>query len=707
MTTLSLARPIENIHTSHEAKVLAIIEHLMPALSGWRLGEGGRDELSALENDIQEKGVALEISKNAMMTARDQHDSAMFNPFNQYNLLTTIGILSVASFIIYFASLGVAWSCLVYLLAIAFIVLVGISNVSKLKKDLSATVYQREVEGAKLSANLADLSEIKARLSTEIASRATRFPEVKVADVRFRLEGARIAGHNVLLDISGAHDAVTLKAIDISGLKSDLTKISERVHSLLLVPPLLTPGERAPEEDPFLALFGEEEQLQDLVNEFTLNLGKVKDAILRLPLVPSQSLLMERLAAGDLEVSENVSAIELSGLIGMQSAIVKFSDQVDLTRESGPQTFVELSEVFESLTEICNLYANARVSSINTIHANVIDVLNRAAWCNRRFYCPRSIQSPKYIEDLLGIEPNLAYLLGFGELMQRLRGDAEIGKRLDAKPEIEVQLHDAYYTIHDFIEGVAFDENGVRKDEGGRPRHMEEQFQEAVKRFANLLQTAMTGAAYPMLNFSSEAQIFYDPEVDEWGSTTLPYVYKTAEAIKYGGLVKAYSDLMVPLWEHLWTEKADFRKSELFRTNDAMIRMSEKESEKLINIADQFRADMRTVRENVHLIESDLKSKYSEITMFRDSMDNLGLLSPRAKEAITDEKLRDILLSDTKLSTTDRYEISLGAIPQSQAQNRGTVYDPIDIVREPNAIVTCRPSTGPRLLSSSEGRAHE
>src|SRR6185312_10039055 len=105
----------------------------------------------------------------------------------------------------------------------------------------------------------------------------------------------------------------------------------------------------------------------------------------------------------------------------------------------------------------------------------------------------------------------------------------------------------------------------------------------------------------------------------------------TTDTIKYGSVIKAYSDLMIPLWEHLWTEKADFRKSELFRTNESMIRMSEKESEKLINVADQFRADMRTVRENVYLIESDLKSKYSEIISFRDSMGRLGLLSERGK----------------------------------------------------------------------------
>jgi hypothetical protein len=79
-------------------------------------------------------------------------------------------------------------------------------------------------------------------------------------------------------------------------------------------------------------------------------------------------------------------------------------------------------------------------------------------------------------------------------------------------------------------------------------------------------------------------------------SDTIPYVYNTATMLRYGQVLKVTSDLMVPLWEHLWTEKADFRKSELFRTNESLIRMSEKESEKLIEVGNQFKADMNRYR---------------------------------------------------------------------------------------------------------------
>jgi hypothetical protein len=705
MTTLSLARPIENIDASHEAKVLAIIAHLMPALSEWRRGEDLRDELSRVEDEIEKKQVLLRVSKDALAAARVQHGAAKPVDFEQTHFMIMGGGAIVG---VIFAAMGyVVVGLIVALVLAGGGAGVAFANTAKKNGETEAAISRHDTEAQKLAAVLADLTSKRVSLSAQIANRAAGFPDVKVADVRFGLSCAQIAGHNVLLDTSSTHDDVTLKAVDVSELKADLSKISERVQTLLAVPPLLTPDESAATQDPVHALFGEEEQLQDLVGEFTVNLGKVKDVVLRIPLVPARSLLAERLASGVMDVSAGDAAIEMAGLSGVDERIAKFDEQVSATRDSGPRTFAELTEVFENLVTVCNLYANARVTSINTIHANVIDVLNRAAWCNRRFYCPRTIQAPKYVQELLGVDPERAYLLAYDDLIQRLKGDPEIAKRLNAKPEIDRQLHEAYYAVHDFTEGMVFDESGNRADNGSRPRHIEEQFQEAVKRFTNLMQTAMTGAAYPVLNFSSEAQLYYDPEAEEWTSNTSPYTYNTAETVKYGSVVKAYSDLMVPLWEHLWTEKTDFRKSELFRTNESMIRMSEKESEKLINIADQFRADMRTVRENIHVIESDLKSKYSEITSFRDSMERLELLSPRAKEAITDEKLQHILLGDLKVFSTDRYETSLSAIPQAQAQNRGTVYDPIDIVREPNAIVTCRPSTGPRLLPDSRVDARE
>jgi hypothetical protein len=696
MALLSVARPIENIDSAVHAKVLAVIDHLMPMLSDWRLGEDLRSDIAATEQKIRDAQTELKGVKSKLIETKTQLAAVKSMIFGKLPIALLVG--------------GVVGGALIAISAFSFgivlaIALVGIGLfVSKSAGSKQKTYWFEQLAGvetkfAQLDSSVTSLISHNANLAAQLSKRAVGFPEINVADVRFGLEGAEIAGHKVLLDLSGVHTEATLKAVDVSGLQTGLTHISDRVRTLLSVPPLLTPGAQAETDDPVHALFGEEDQLQDMVSEFTVNLGKLRDVTLKLPLVPKESVLIQRLNAGAMNVTVNQTAINLMGKAGNVDQIQSFVNEVNQTKINGQKVFQELADVFSNLESACNLYANARITSVNTIHENLIEVLNRAAWCNRKFYCPRTIQSPKYLEDLLGLDPKKAYLLSLDDLIGRLRSDGEVCRRLDAKPEIEEQLTEAYYGVQEFMGGVSFDQHGGRIDTGSRPKHIEQQFQEAIRQFSNVFQKALTGTTYPILNFSTEAQLYYEPESDEWASKSAPYVYGTADALKYGSVVKAYADLMLPMWEHLWTEKTDFRKSELFRTNESMIRMSEKESEKLINIADQFRADMRTVRENVYLIESDLKSKYSEIISFRDGMDQLGLLSVRAKESVTDEKLQAILLGESALSSTDRYETMLSTMPQSQAENRGTVHDPIDMIKEPDALLTYRSSPSVRLLT--------
>jgi hypothetical protein len=129
-----------------------------------------------------------------------------------------------------------------------------------------------------------------------------------------------------------------------------------------------------------------------------------------------------------------------------------------------------------------------------------------------------------------------------------------------------------------------------------------------------------------------------------------------------------------------------------------MIRMSEKESEKLIEIGNQFRSDMRGNRENIYLIEADLKSKHAEIVSFRDGLHKLGLLSDRSMQQLSDERLASLVIQDSPLSVSDRYETTLSALPQAQAEGRGTAADPIDMVKDPAVLLSYEAHDAPRLM---------
>lgn len=696
MSKLVLVKPIENIDNVDESLVLGVIHHLMPMLSSWRKGEDLRQELAVAQTLTPAAKKVLDSAQATQSAAATAHKSAAERVFTGSARATLIAAAVIGGI----AAWQVGWfvGAIVATALGIWAMLIAQKAAKAIKTALGISLAKADTQLAWADTYYRDnLHKIQA-LQEDIKTRELGFPDIQVSPVEFLLQTADVSGHAVLIDLSQSHSDVQLKAVDVSAMEEGLSHITDKVNTLLSVPPLLTPQEHAHSDDPVHELFGEENDLQQLVSQFTLSMGKLRDVNLTLPLVPKDSILMERATQASLPDADK--GVQLRMTSNLDSiAIEQFVEQANNNRERGHALFAELNEVFSNLDRVCHLYSQARVTSVNTLHNNLLGVLNSASWCGRRFYCPRTIQEPQYVEDLLGIRASKAYLLSLDDLFTRLHSDSEINKRLQTKPELEETLAQSYQEVQEFMDGVSFDAEGRRLDQGKRPKHIESQFDEAIQRFTHVLQKIMTGSAYPVLNFSAESQLYYDPDNQEWTSNVSPYVYSSADAMKYGSVVKAYSDLMIPLWEHLWTEKADFRKSELFRTNEEMRRMTEKESEKLIDIANQFRADMRAVRENVHLLESDLHSKYSEILSFRDSMSALGLMSDRAAEAVSDAKLQKFIMGDSALSVAERYETMLGTMPQAQAENRGAVHDPIDIIREPDALLPQPAGYSARLLA--------
>lgn len=703
MPTLSLSRPVENLRSAEEANVIALIDHLVPVLDDWRKGEDLRNELTEIEASFAPNQKQMSDAKGRLATVEEVRDG-VYSKFDSYGKVP-VGMLAIGVVLVVW---GIITSSFFFILFGAGLVIAGIvvgrSSATGRFRALAQQAGQIEAEIASIDTARQRAEARKAQVEGDIASRSGGFPEVWVADLHFLMKTAKVAGRRVLLDLSGVGTETVLKAVDVSGLQAGLKDISNMASALLDVPPMLAPGDLANVDDPVHQLFGEESDLQELVTEFSLQLRKIRDVSLKLPLVSPRNIITQRLTAVDhrkagVHRAHDGPVIALSSKSASPQETQAFVDEVERSRQTGAQVFSDLQEVFNNLESACLLYANSRTTSVNIIHQNLTEVLNRASWCNRRFYCPRTILSPQYLQDLLGVVPDDAYMLSFDDLVERLRSDSEISKRLADKQELETQLSDAYDSVQNFLNEGTFAGDGNADDGRARPRHIEEQFRESVKLFANVLNKIMTGSSYPILNFSSEARVFFDPESDEWRSDVVPYTYTTANILKYGGVVKAYSDLMLPLWEHLWTEKADFRKSELFRTNESMIRMTEKESEKLIDIGNQFRADMRTVRENVYLLESELNSKHVEIVNFRDSMSELNLLSERAKVAVSDDKLKGMIIGEPVIPKMDKCESIISLLPQSQAENRGTAHDPIDMIKEPDALIGYQGNVGIRLLA--------
>jgi len=696
-----LIRPFNNISDPNEESVLAILAHLTPVLEDWRAGEDFRMELEELNSAKPklESEIATLVGQIKQANEELQH---LFKNFKTFPLpLAIVGaIVAIGGF----ASANLAALPAGNIIGLLGLVCVagGVAKLLMTKKKLSEELLRLNQA---LNSKSTQLTQIKGNiedLKKELLSRVDTFPEVTQIRGAFPVSSKNILGRQMLLDESGLFPSTALETIDLSAIQSDLDSITQKIDAIKKVPVLLSSATDGEGQDAINSLYGEENVIQSLVNEFTHALGQIKDVELSLPLVPKDSVLARtykdgKATNGNYGVTD---IIQINPSVVNVDEIDRFVDQVNSTKDFGIKVLGELKDTFDSLQGICESYSFARSASINNVHESLFEVLNKASWCSKRFYCPRTIQAPAYLEDLLNIHPSDAHKLSFDVLMSNLRSDPIIAARIVERPELSNELRAHYQAIYDLKGDIDFDDAGNLIDVGERPAYITDQYQEVLARFKSALSVIMTGSPNPILAFSNEAEMYYDPEVDEWRSDTIPYVYTTSNMMRYGQVLKVTSDLMIPLWEHLWTEKSDFRKSELFRTNESLIRMTEKESEKLIEVGNQFRADMRTVRENVFLLESELTSKCDELIQFRDGMDQLGLLSEKQKSFMTDEKLKAISLGDgSVLKEGEEYQTLLGLEPRVQAERRGTVGDPIDFVRSPDILITYKGTSVKRLTS--------
>jgi len=688
-----LVSPISNAANADEEIVLAIAAHLEPILIDWRAGQDLKKDILDLEALMPDLNDQVERLQRGMSDLSEKIEHAS-KDFSSPPLLLIIGgvILGAVLFFLGFVFGGL-------ILGIGLIAF-GSFSLNKVK---SALQEEKNELAKKLSTAEEKIKEISSQIDSsksEIQARGNSFPEVKQVRATFPLGHKKILGQSTLVDESGVLDNVQLHTIDLSETQSNLDAISSKLHELQEVPVLLSVNTKSTSDDAVDTLFGEEDEIQELVYEFTASLSQVKDVSLTIPLVSNKSEIAKRFASGTYSKIEYAES-DLAKVRAPKSSsqgIDAFINQVNQTKEFGVKVLAELKETFENLERVCLSYSNARSNSINNVHGKLFEVLNKASWCSKRFYCPRSIQAPVFLHDVLGVQPKHAHKLDFDQIILNLRQDKVIAARMKDKPELCDELFANYNAVQEFKGEIEFDDLGEPIDSGDRPAYIDDQFSEALARFRSNLSVVMTGSPNPILNFSQQSELFFDPEVDEWRSSTVPYVYSTSEVLRYGQVLKVTSDLMIPLWEHLWTEKSDFRKSELFRTNESLIRMTEKESEKLIEIANQYRSDMRSVRENINLLESDLKSKYDEIIAFRDGMQALGLLSERQKQFLTEEKMKSLTLGDHSiLAEGEQHETYLGMEPRVQAERRGSAEDPIDLIRSPDILIPYKHHSAKRL----------
>lgn len=583
----------------------------------------------------------------------------------------------------------------------------------------TAVIYWREKKTAhdKVTGwerEVASLWDAAQALRTQDASLGEQIQSIRpstavraVGRVYFPATIKTVGGYGVALDGSGAVPEARFRLADFTYDAGELSQIIGAIEHLKHPPVMLQPAQGAGAGD-IDALHGEEILLRDTVTRFARFVGSVPTTDVSLPLLPRSELTRAGLRL------DGRSGLPFPGAILVDSRSARFAPAIGRLNETlgsvqlqGAAPKEALRRSYETIAGLLGQYRELRTTSMGKIHGQLLGAMGRSSWCAVHFYCPKATRNPAWIQKRIGIDVDMAHEMHQGDLMKALSADDEIRQRLDARPELIDQLDRAWMALDELRQGIEdLRTSALVSAEGigvaaapsaatysGVIRGLESQREQVVRQYRDVVREILFGSRRPLIEMSKLPRLSLDPDTGVWRNETAGTEYPDFEEIECTQVLRLHEDLLFPVWRHLWSEKADFRKSELFRTNEQLLRMSEKESEKLISIGNQFRDDMRTTREVLKQVEGELGGKLDQMRGTRDALMALGLLSKEGAQTLGEESLAALDAGAGKaLLHAEVRETMLALEPQAQTERRERAADPIDLIGSPAILFQASPA---------------
>lgn len=591
----------------------------------------------------------------------------------------------------------------------------------------NGTVKKSQESFNKSNQTIKDLNEqlTKSRRLYSEQSKALRtnkidLPQVTFGNALLPLTTVKTLQKSFIINTGNLIKPAQLQSVVLRDLSKESDAILKLTQKMDSIPVLLKPNDESISESRSTnsALHGEERSLKEAMSGYVQTLGSIGEETLNLPAVRPDSdlgkILDSVIAKNELvgkTSDETDIALKLeSNNSNFDKELSEF-EQLNKDTEVASQTAIpQLEQINNELKELCNRYRNARTTSTNDLHLNYQKVLSRANWSSKNFYCPRTILSKDYLQALIQLDLEEAHNANADDLIAALQSDDYINNRLGNKPQLLDDLLQSHTAIQELI--VSYDLNPDKTGTvrvGAAAEYIVDQLKQELNLFRHRLIEALTGSPNGFLGISESARLYFNPERDLWSSPVLPYTYTTSEVEQYGQILRTDVELLIPLWEHLWTEKADFRKSELFRTNESIQRMSEKEGEKIKQLGYQFQNDLREVRSNMLLAKADFDSKLQELSEYEESIEELGLLDAQQQKRLEGATMELQDASDiSKSGGAEGYELIVMQEPTNQLLRRQSgVHDPIDVIKSPDLIIEGGNENAIRRLNYSDAREEE
>lgn len=522
-----------------------------------------------------------------------------------------------------------------------------------------------------------------------------------VGRVLLPISRAEIAGYSVLFDRSGLAACETLRIPDLAASPERVTQIVDALDRIAETPMLLAAAD--PDHPSEMTLLqGEEQTLKAAVESF----GEMVEAIPlfeeSLPILPKDSPSTRYLLA-----AKTVHEDDGHGLVlrardqGESQAIANLGGLASRARQVGKHVDAVLRTTHDRLRSTLANYRDQRSSALDGIHDSLAQVLSRSQLPHVRCYCPKCNRIPEYLFHKLGVDVMTAHHQDPNVLVAALQRDPEVRERITSDPQIFADISAAWDGARELEsligEWVARQRTSAQtvggegllavRDFDARLRAMQSQRDQLLAQFRAAMRKAATGNARPLLDLSRSAVLLLDPVKGSWTCTACATTFDDPDVVNMGRMLKVKDELLMPMWNHLWTEKDDFRKAELFRTNEQLQQYIEKESVALRAVSEQYRADMRPVRENLILSSTEAIANREQLDATVESLAVLGVVNhddARQKLAQMDPLSGSEL--DELRARAEVKETLLNQEPQAQMNRRIPAIDPVEVLMGPDAL---------------------
>lgn len=503
------------------------------------------------------------------------------------------------------------------------------------------------------------------------------------ADVR------RLAGYSVLLDRSGIVPSNEFSLADMTYDSAALSAIVSTIDDLREPPLLLSPSTKS--DDGSLGdLHGQERRLRDTVERFSMFVRSIPRVVRSLPLLHRTS------GAATQHNSWQPSPHPLYGPIivresdvGDDSSIAALQRTIDWSRSRGRSAKDELLAAHGAIQSLLADYTSCRSVSMSQLHNQLLSATRRSRLCSVIHLCPQMTGNSAWLLEAHGISLEELPETPLEDVLQFLDGVPDARERIAAEPSLIRRIEESWLGVtiaHESLSrhlsnadtslrsiGVAT--SPAASSSAGIIQKYRDQLSQLREQCRSAFLEAMFGTSVPLVEASLAARLSFDPATRIWSNSITGNEYEEDSLLELCRVTRAHVDLKLPMWTQLWTEKSDFRKSELFRSNESVLRMSEKESEKLIEIGNQFRADMRAVRESAKETLTELGAKSDQL---RHMVDHFGDSLPSAElTRLQDLTLRIAGAGTGVLKDAEQKETFLSLEPQAQADRRPRMQDPI------------------------------